>query len=613
MPLRWKLTLMVVLSFVVLVVCGLLYTFLMAPVDQIRKETSFLQQLKDQVLVERATLNHLPMIGLDEGLSNLQEAHDATVAATDVVKNLKVLGAADKDIAQALTLVVAFSHKADEIYPILLQVTDNLKAVGGDIGIDSRELEVYSFLAQPLVLASPKKLFAASVVDQLRAAMKKADTWYDTMSQMLNLQFDKINGLVGKIAQRATLTAGSIVVVIVLSSFFLILFMAGRVSRTIVRIGAEVQALKDGDLTRRFTSKNRDEVGQLGRDMDIFLARHREVVRNIQNVAAENHLVKEDLDAAQTQAGDASHLLDQSVNAVEQQMEELKGGIQSFRTAIEVIDRNLSGLTSSIERQNGRVQDSTAAVNQMQASIDSIHRLTKARLENVRTLVEAAQEGGTKLDRTNELIRTVNTSVTGIQEMADLISQIAGQTNLLAMNAAIEAAHAGESGKGFSVVADEIRKLAEASSENSNQITATLNTIVSTIGEAFRSSADTSQSFLRIQAEIQEVAQALDEIASQVNEFSLGGQQIHEAMAGLQDVSHEVDQGNREMAQATQTTNAVLRSVEHVAGEVADALSHLGEASTTLGRSTLAVDGLLGRINSVADSLSAETAKFKTE
>ncbi len=613
MPLRWKLTLLVLLSFVVLALCGLLYTSLMAPVNQIRQETSSLQQLKDEVLIERMTLNRLPIVGLQEGLANLQEAHAATATATDAVSNLKTLTAADKDIATALTLVVGFSHKANERFSILLTVTDNLKSVAEAVGANPNNLELYSFLASPEVLASPKKLLAASVVEQLKGAINKTDAWYNSLSTMLNLQFDKISGLVSKIEQRATLTSGIIVLVIALAAFFLILLLAGRVSRTIIRLGTEVRALRDGDLTRTFSQKLNDEVGQLGRDMDTFLARHREVVRNIQNVAAENHLVKDDLDAAQTQAGDASKLLDESVDAVGLQMQELRGGLQSVRQAIEVIDRNLERQTTSINRQNSQVQDSTAAVNQMQASIDSIHRLTKARLENVKTLVDAAHEGGDKLDHTNELIRAVNTSVAGIQEMADIISEISSQTNLLAMNAAIEAAHAGEAGRGFSVVADEIRKLAEASSGNSKQISATLNSIVTTIGEAFRSSADTNTSFLRIQSDIQQVAHALDEIASQVTEFSLGGQQISEAMAGLQELSHAVTQGNEEMAQATQTTNQVLRSVEHVTGEVAEALDQLGEASATLGRSTEAVDGLLDRINAVADSLSAETAKFKTE
>ena len=247
------------------------------------------------------------------------------------------------------------------------------------------------------------------------------------------------------------------------------------------------------------------------------------------------------------------------------------------------------------------------------ASIDSISRLTLNRMENVKSLVNTSSDGGAKLDRTNELIREVNTSVTGIQEMAILISEIAGQTNLLAMNAAIEAAHAGEAGKGFSVVADEIRKLAEASSANSKEISTTLNTIVNTIGQAFRSSAETNDSFLLIRGEIGEVARSLDEIASQVSEFSIGGQQINQAMAGLQDVSREVDVGNREMTQATAIAADMLRTVEHVAGEVGEALGKLAQASASLTRSSGTVDGLLGRIDLVADSLTAETAKFKTE
>ncbi len=613
MPLRWKLTLMVVLSFAVLVVCGLLYSALMAPVNQIRFESSTLQKLKDQVLLERTTLNRLPMVPFEEGLALLQSAHETSVKATDAVQNLKVLRESDKDIAQALTFVVAFAHKANEIFPILLQVTDNLKSFGEDLGISSKEMLVYSFLAAPEVLGSPRKNFAISVVGQLQRSMNKMDTWYGNMSETLDAQFEKINGVVTKIEQRAALTSGAIVLVIVLASFALIVFMAGRVSRNIVRIGTEVRALREGDLTRSFSTKNKDEVGQLGRDMDVFLGRHREVVRRIQEVAAKNHQVKDDLDAAQKEAGVATQLLDDAVDAVGAQMRDLKTGIQSFRRAIDVIDRNLDGLSSAIDLQDNRVQDATAAVNQMQASVDSIHRLTKARLDNVKTLVEAAQEGGAKLDRTTELIREVNTSVTGIQEMATIISEIAGQTNLLAMNAAIEAAHAGDSGKGFSVVADEIRKLAEASSGNSKEISSTLNNIVTTIGEAFASSAETNASFLRIREEIQEVARALDEIANQIDEFSVGGQQINQAMAGLQDVNHEVTSGNREMGQATATVNEVLQTVEHVTGEVAGALEHLDQASETLGRSTKTVDELLERINEVADSLSAETAKFKTE
>ena len=141
------------------------------------------------------------------------------------------------------------------------------------------------------------------------------------------------------------------------------------------------------------------------------------------------------------------------------------------------------------------VEESTASVNEMIASLKNLDKMTNARRESASRLVETAKNGGEKLSNTVEVVRNINNSIGSISDMIKIIDGIAAQTNLLAMNAAIEAAHAGDAGRGFAVVADEIRSLAETTSNNSQEIGSIIRDVMEKIHIAAESSEDTIQAF----------------------------------------------------------------------------------------------------------------------
>jgi methyl-accepting chemotaxis protein len=263
-----------------------------------------------------------------------------------------------------------------------------------------------------------------------------------------------------------------------------------------------------------------------------------------------------------------------------------------------------------LEEQMAMIEQSTSSVTEMIASISNVSEITGKKKTATDELVRTAGTGGERLNETIRIIKEITANIDEIRGTASIIQSVAAQTSLLAMNAAIEAAHAGEYGAGFSVVAEEIRKLAEASGTSSKRISGVIKEVVGSIEKAAASGDDTRRAFTDINTEVIDVAGALDEISSSMDELSAGGRQILDAMTSLRGYASDVQDGGNAMNDASVSLKEAFRIVESVASGV---LSQIGGIGTRIDEISDAVDvvaEISGRLSNESELLEAEVSLY---
>jgi methyl-accepting chemotaxis protein len=390
------------------------------------------------------------------------------------------------------------------------------------------------------------------------------------------------------------------------------IFVSRSISGPIVKVADTLKDISqgEGDLTKRIATSSNDETGDLGRYFNLTMEKIKNLVGTIKyKINGLNHTSFE-LSGNMGKTSTAVQQISSNLDNMKNLMVKQEHGATEAGKAVGEIKTNIDSLNKMIEEQTDSVNMSSSAIEEMTANIHSVTQTLVENSKNVDILTEASENGRTGLQAVAQEIQEIARDSEGLLEINSLMNSIASQTNLLSMNAAIEAAHAGESGKGFAVVADEIRKLAESSSKQSKTTAAMLKKIKASIDNITKSSNDVLARFGAIDTSVKTVSEHEQNIRSAMEEQETGGRQILESIGRLRDLTSSVKKGSDNMAESGQTLVKETEGFIQTSKETVEGMNEIVKGINQINVSVNHVNDMSSVNNKNFDSLKQETEKF---
>ncbi|UTY32201.1 methyl-accepting chemotaxis protein [Treponema putidum] len=401
--------------------------------------------------------------------------------------------------------------------------------------------------------------------------------------------------------------------VVIFSALVIVFFVALALIKPITGI---VAALKDiaegeGDLTVRLPVHGNDEITDLSEYFNQTILKIGSSIKQVGINSIEMENIGNELASNMTETASAVHQISANIDGVKQQALTQAASVTETAATIEEIIRTIKQLNGSIENQAASVAESSSAIEQMVGNIASITQTLGKTDDVIKTLASATADGKDTIVNSNSVTQKIAEESGSLLEASSVIQHIASQTNLLAMNAAIEAAHAGEAGKGFAVVADEIRKLAEESSTQGKTITSTLKVLSGEIEALSASSRTVEEKFNTIFALSEQVKTMSQNLTNAMREQENGSKEVLTAIRDINMVTNQVNDGSAEMLRGGENVAQEMQKLDELTRVITDSMNEMASGAVQIRNAVQEVNEISQKNKISIQNLAEEVGKFK--